>query len=475
MKDRYENPLNERYASREMQYLFSPLYRAIIWRKLWVALAAGEMALGLPITPGQVDELKAHVEDIDFDVIAARERQVRHDVMAHIYAYGKVAPGAAGIIHLGATSCYVTDNGDLIIYKEALLLLRKKLLFVLGRLRAFALRYKGLPTLGYTHLQPAQPVTVGKRATLWMHELLLDLEQMDALLKSLKLLGNKGTTGTQASFLELFDGDEAKVDALERYIVEAMEFEGAYPVAGQTYSRKVDDGILGVLGGIAQSATKFATDLRLLMHMGEIAEPFEEEQIGSSAMAYKRNPMRSERMTSLSRHIITLRQNTANTAANQWMERTLDDSANRRITMGEAFLGVDAILELYANITDGLVVYEGVIQKHLEENLPFLATENILMEAVKKGGDRQQVHERIRVHSQVAITAMKLEGKDCDLVARLGEDAAIPLTEEEIAAMLLPKNFIGRSEGQVEDFIREYVDPVLLDGPAEDVLAGITV
>ncbi len=475
MRDRYESPLGGRYASDEMQYLFSAQKRAETWRELWTALAEAEMELGLPVAQEQVDELRVHQSDIDFDAVRQREEEVRHDVMAHVYVYGQAAPKAAGIIHLGATSCFVTDNGDLIIMREALRLLQGKLLEVLRRLRAFALEYRNTPCLGYTHFQPAQLVTVGKRATLWMQDLTLDLDDLDHLLSSLKLLGNKGTTGTQASFLDLFDGDEEKVRELERRFVRKMGFSAAYPVSGQTYSRKVDSSILAVLSGIAQSASKFATDLRLLMHEGEVEEPIGKSQIGSSAMAYKRNPMRSERMCALSRHVLALYQDTAMTASTQWLERTLDDSANRRIALSEAFLSTDAILELYADIAQGMVVYPEMARRHVEENLPFMATENILMEAVKKGGDRQEVHERIRVHSHAAARAMKLMGEPCDLLIRIAADPAFGLTLDELNGMLRAEEFTGRSGSQVEEFIKAVVDPLLAQAPQEVQMGGVRV
>ncbi len=457
----YDSPLNTRYASREMSYLFSMDMRIKTWRELWVALAEAEMELGLPITQEQVDELKAHILPINYDVADKKEREIRHDVMAHIFAYGVQAPKAKGIIHLGATSCYVTDNADIIIYANALNLVKVKLQAVLKRMADFALTYKDLPQLGYTHLQPAQLVTVGKRACLWMQDFLMDLEDLHYVRGGMKLLGNKGTTGTQASFMELFENDHEKVEELERRIVAKMGFEKEFSVAGQTYPRKLDSRIVNVLSGIAQSAHKFATDLRLLQNFREVEEPFEKGQVGSSAMAYKRNPMRAERICSLSRHVIALAQDPAMTAITQWMERTLDDSANRRISIPEAFLCVDAILEICANITDGLVVYPKMIARNIDINLPFMATENILMEAVKRGGDRQALHERIRVHSQEAAKRMKADGLDNDLLKRIAGDPAFHLSESDLAEVLDAKLYIGRCPQQVESFIQNDVMPAI--------------
>ena len=463
--DTYETPLGSRYASPEMLRLFSADHKFGTWRRLWVALAESEMEMGLPVTREQVDELKAHLTDIDYAAARRHEEQVRHDVMAHVLTYGDVCPKARPIIHLGATSCYVTDNTDILILRDGLALIREKILETLRRLRAFAGEYRDLPTLGYTHLQPAQPVTVGKRACLWMQDLVMDLSDLDDAMASLKLLGNKGATGTQASFLDLFDGDGAKVRALEEKIARKLGMTAVFPVSGQTYPRKLDSRVLSVLSGIAQSAYKFAQDLRLLQSMHEVEEPFEKNQIGSSAMAYKRNPMRSERICALSRHVIALTQDAAMTACTQWFERTLDDSANRRLSLPEAFLATDAVLELYANIASGMVVYPQVIGRHLAENLPFMITENILMEAVRLGGDRQSLHERIRVHSQAAAARMKLEGAPCDLIGRIAADEAFPLDESQLTAMLDAGRYTGRSAEQVDEFLRESVDP-LLEGQA---------
>lgn len=474
MYELYQSPLNTRYASREMSYLFSPDMRITTWRELWIALAEAEMELGLPITQEQVQELKDHVHPINFDVAAQKEKEIRHDVMAHVYAYGEQCPKARGIIHLGATSCYVTDNADIIIYKRALDLVRQKLLAVMARLSRFALSYKDMPQLGYTHLQPAQLVTVGKRACLWLQDLLMDLEDIDYVRAHMPLLGNKGTTGTQASFMELFDNDETKVVELERRIVHKMGFSSAFAVSGQTYSRKLDSRIVNALSAIAQSASKFANDLRLLQHMREIEEPFEAHQVGSSAMAYKRNPMRSERICSLARHVMALAQDPAMTASVQWMERTLDDSANRRISIPEAFLAVDAILEIYANVADGLVVYPKMIARNIDSNLPFMATENILMEAVKRGGDRQALHERIRVHSQAAASRMKADGLDNDLLRRIADDAAFGLSQAELQNVLDARLYTGRCASQAETFIHEHIDP-LLDGAADGSIGELRV
>ena len=453
MKDTYESPLCSRYASKEMQRLFSPDMRFQTWRRLWVELARAEHALGLPVTEAQVRELEAHIGDIDYDMAAKREREVRHDVMAHVYTYGKCCPGAAGIIHLGATSCYVTDNADLILYREALRRIRGGVVAVLRALAVFADAHKALPTLGYTHYQPAQPVTVGKRATLWMQDLLLDLEEIDSVIASIRFLGCRGTTGTEASFLELFDGDGGKVDALNRQIAAAFGFDRCYAVSGQTYPRKLDSRILAALSSVAQSAYRFANDIRLLQHDRQVEEPFGESQIGSSAMAYKRNPMRSERICSLSRYVMANAMNAPMTASTQWFERTLDDSANRRISVPEAFLATDAALRGMADVAQGLRVNERVVERAMMEYLPFLATENLLMEGVKRGGDRQALHEIIRTHSMAATKRMK-EGERCDLLERLSADPAFPLDAAEIAAMLDPNKFIGRCVEQVGTFLQ---------------------
>ena len=462
MRDTYESPLSSRYADKEMKYLFSPDMKFKTWRRLWIALAESEMELGLPVTQEQVDELKAHAEDINYEVAEERERLVRHDVMSHVYAYGQQCPKAAGIIHLGATSCYVGDNTDIIIMTEAMKIVRKKLVNVIRILSHFAEEYKDLPTLAFTHFQPAQPTTVGKRATLWMQEFLMDLEDVEYQLSKAKLLGSKGTTGTQASFLELFDGDEKKVTELEKLIAEKMGFSRCAPVSGQTYSRKVDFYVLQVLSGIAQSASKFSSDVRLLSHLKEVDEPFESKQIGSSAMAYKRNPMRSERIASLSRFVISDLQNAAFTASSQWLERTLDDSANRRLSIPEAFLAVDGILNLYINVASGMKIYPAVCKKHLDEELPFMASENILMYCVKnKGGDRQELHERIRVHSVAAAQQVKLYGEKNDLLERIMADPAFKLSEDELHELCDPRGFTGMAEHQTEKFINEYLDPVI--------------
>ncbi len=457
----YSNPLCGRYAGSEMQHIFSNDKKFTTWRRLWIALAESEMELGLPITQQQVDELKAHETDINYDVAAQREKLVRHDVMSHVYAYGVQCPNAKGIIHLGATSCYVGDNTDIIIMTEALKLVKKKLVSLIKILAGFAEKYADLPTLAFTHFQPAQPTTVGKRASLWIYDLVLDLEEVEHRIKNMKLLGSKGTTGTQASFKELFEGDTEKVKQLEAKIAEKMGFSGVQPVSGQTYSRKVDSFVLNVLSGIAQSAMKFSNDLRLLQHLKEIEEPFEKNQIGSSAMAYKRNPMRSERISSLSRYVIADTINPAITAATQWFERTLDDSANKRISMPEAFLAIDGILNLYINIADGLVVYPKVIAARLNKELPFMATENIMMHAVKKGGDRQQLHEAIRVHSQAAARVVKEDGGENDLVDRLASDPLFNLSKEEITSLLKPENFVGLAPQQTREFLETVVQPIL--------------
>ncbi len=467
-RDIYESPLNSRYAGKEMKYLFSPDKKFKTWRRLWVALAESEMELGLNITQEQVDELKSKVDDINYEVAERREKEVRHDVMSHVYAYGTQCPKAKGIIHLGATSCYVGDNTDLIIMNEALELIKTKVVKAISLLRDFAMKYKGLPTLGFTHFQAAQLTTVGKRASLWLWELVMDLENIDFQLSRKALLGCKGTTGTQASFMELFDGDVQKVKELDKKICEKMGYDKYYPVSGQTYSRKVDHQMLSILSGIAQSAYKFANDIRLLQHRKEIEEPFEKSQIGSSAMAYKRNPMRSERICSLARYVIADELNPAMTASTQWFERTLDDSANKRISVAEAFLTVDAILNIYMNVASGLVVYPKVIEKRIMSELPFMATENIMMDAVKAGGDRQELHELIREHSMAAGRVVKEEGGDNDLIDRIVADPAFNLKREDIEKILQPENYIGRSENQVEEFIAEYVDPILAENKAAE-------
>ena len=469
MHDTYETPLNSRYASREMQKIFSPDRKFTTWRRLWVALAESEMEMGLPVTQKQVDELKAHVEDIDYEAARRHEERTRHDVMAHVLAYGDVCPNARGVIHLGATSCYVTDNADILMLRDALTLVREKLLEVIRRLRAFALEYKDLPTLGYTHLQPAQLTTVGKRATLWMQDLLMDLDEVNFALSSLKLLGNRGATGTQESFMKLFDGDGEKVDELERRIARKVGMEKCFAVSGQTYPRKLDSRVLGALSGIAQSAYKFAQDLRLLQSFREVEEPFEKGQIGSSAMAYKRNPMRSERICALARHVMALTQDAQMTAATQWFERTLDDSANRRLSLPEAFLATDAVLELYANIASGMVVYPAMIGKRVMENLPFMATEAILMEGVRLGGDRQELHERIRVHSQAAAARMKQEGKESDLMERIAADPAFPMDHEHLTKLLAPENYTGRAAEQTVNFVKNEVDSALAGHAAREM------
>lgn len=461
MNEFYVSPLSERYAGKEMKELFSPLTKFRTWRRLWIALAESEKELGLPITDEQIKELKAFKDDINFEEAKAREKEVRHDVMSHVYAYGLQCPSAKGIIHLGATSCYVGDNTDIILMAEGLKLLRKKLISAIARLSDFAEKYAALPTLAYTHYQAAQPTTVGKRATLWINELLLDLEDLDYVLSTLKLLGSKGTTGTQASFLELFEGDHDKCKELDKKIAEKMGFTACYAVSGQTYSRKVDTRVLNVLSGIAQSAHKFSNDIRLLQHMKQVEEPFEKHQIGSSAMAYKRNPMRSERMAALANYVIVNNTNPAITAATQWFERTLDDSANKRLSVPEGFLATDGILELYNNIADGLVVYPKVIEAQLMAELPFMATENIMMDAVKAGGDRQELHERIRTHSMAAAKTVKEEGKPNDLLHRIAQDPAFNISEEEIKKIIKPENFTGRAEQQTLDFISEIVKPIL--------------
>ena len=463
MYDKYVSPLSERYASKEMQYIFSPDKKFKTWRRLWIALAETEYELGLSsVTKEQIDELKEHAEDINFEVAKAREKEVRHDVMSHVYAYGVQCPGAKGIIHLGATSCYVGDNTDIILMTEALKLVRGKLINVIGKLAGFAMRYKDLPTLAFTHFQPAQPTTVGKRATLWINELMLDLEDLDYVIGSMKLLGSKGTTGTQASFLELFNGDHDTIRKVDQKIAEKMGFASCYPVSGQTYSRKVDSRVLNILSGIAQSAHKFSNDIRLLQHLKEIEEPFEKNQIGSSAMAYKRNPMRSERIASLADYVISNAMNPAIVASTQWFERTLDDSANKRLSVPEGFLAVDGILDLYLNVVDGLVVYPKVIESRLMKELPFMATENIMMDAVKAGGDRQELHERIRQHSMEAGRVVKEEGKDNDLLSRIAADPAFGMTREELDSVLEPSLYIGRCPEQVERYLAK-LKPLIED------------
>lgn len=475
MKNTYESPFNARYASCEMQQLFSPDMKFKTWRRLWIALAEAERELGLNITEEQIEELKKFKDDINYDVAEKKEKEFRHDVMAHVHAYGEQCQNAKGIIHLGATSCYVGDNTDVVIMTEALKLVRTKLIAVIAKLSDFAIKYKDLPTLGFTHYQPAQLVTVGKRATLWIQDLLIDLEDLDFVLSTMKLLGSKGTTGTQASFLNLFDGDHEKVKMLEKLIAEKLGFKKVFAVSGQTYTRKLDSRVLNVLSGIAQSAYKFSNDIRLLQSMKEIEEPFEEKQIGSSAMAYKRNPMRSERISSLARYVIVDAMNPAITASTQWFERTLDDSANKRISVPEAFLAVDAILNIYMNVAGGLVVYPKVIEKHLLEELPFMATENIMMEAVKRGGDRQELHERIRVHSMEAGKKVKVEGKSNDLIERIAADKIFGMTLDEIKSVLEPKNYVGRSPEQVVDFVAEEVKPILERNSVGDVEVELKV
>ena len=469
--DRYVSPLSERYASKEMQYIFSPDMKFRTWRRLWIALAETEKELGLPITQEQIDELKANKDNINYDVAKERERQVRHDVMSHVYAYGVQCPKAKGTIHLGATSCYVGDNTDIIVMAEALKLVKKKLVNVIAELAKFAEEHKNLPTLAFTHFQPAQPTTVGKRATLWMQEFMLDLEDLDFVLSTLKLLGSKGTTGTQASFLELFDGDQETIDKIDPMIAEKMGFKECYPVSGQTYSRKVDTRVLNVLAGIAASAHKFSNDIRLLQHLKEVEEPFEKSQIGSSAMAYKRNPMRSERIASLSRFVMVDALNPAITSATQWFERTLDDSANKRLSVPEGFLAVDGILDLCLNVVDGLVVYPKVIEKRLRSELPFMATENIMMDAVKAGGDRQELHERIRELSMEAGKTVKVEGKDNNLLELIAADPAFNLTLEELEKTMDPAKYTGRAAVQVDAFLDKVVRPMLKEN---EELLGMT-
>ena len=459
--DRYTSPLSERYASKEMQYIFSQDMKFRTWRRLWIALAETEKELGLNITQEQIDELKAHADDINYDVAKAREKEVRHDVMSHVYAYGVQCPKAKGIIHLGATSCYVGDNTDIIVMTEALKLVQKKLVNVIAELSKFADKYKDQPTLAFTHFQPAQPTTVGKRATLWTQEFMMDLEDLEYVLGTIKLLGSKGTTGTQASFLELFEGDQETIDKIDPMIAAKMGFKECYPVSGQTYSRKVDTRVVNVLAGIAASAHKMSNDIRLLQHLKEVEEPFEKSQIGSSAMAYKRNPMRSERIASLSRYVMVDALNPAITSATQWFERTLDDSANKRLSVPEGFLAIDGILDLCLNVVDGLVVYPKVIEKHMMAELPFMATENIMMDAVKAGGDRQELHERIRELSMEAGRTVKVEGKDNNLLELIAADPAFNLTLEELQKTMDPKKYVGRAKEQTESFIAKVVNPVL--------------
>ena len=469
--DRYVSPLSERYASKEMQYIFSQDMKFRTWRRLWIALAETEKELGLNITQEQIDELKAHKDDINYDVARERERQVRHDVMSHVYAYGVQCPKAKGIIHLGATSCYVGDNTDIIVMAEALKLVQKKLVNVIAELSKFADKYKDQPTLAFTHFQPAQPTTVGKRATLWTQEFMMDLEDLEYVLGSLKLLGSKGTTGTQASFLELFDGDQETIDKIDPMIAQKMGFKQCYPVSGQTYSRKVDTRVLNILAGIAASAHKMSNDIRLLQHLKEVEEPFEKSQIGSSAMAYKRNPMRSERIASLSRYVMIDALNPAITSATQWFERTLDDSANKRLSIPEAFLAIDGILDLYLNVVDGLVVYDKVITKRLMSELPFMATENIMMDAVKAGGDRQELHEKIRQLSMEAGKNVKQNGLDNNLLELIANDESFGLSLEDLQKTMNPANYVGRSKEQVEEFLAGEIAPILEEN--KDVL-GLT-
>ena len=469
--DRYTSPLSERYASKEMQYIFSPDKKFRTWRKLWIALAETEKELGLDITDEQIEELKAHADDINYDVAKEREKVVRHDVMSHVYAYGKECPKAKGIIHLGATSCYVGDNTDIILMSEALEIVRKKLINVIAELAKFADEHKNLPTLAFTHFQPAQPTTVGKRATLWMQEFMMDLEDLEYVKGSLKLLGSKGTTGTQASFLELFDGDQETIDKIDPMIAKKMGFETCYPVSGQTYSRKVDTRVVNVLAGIAASAHKMSNDIRLLQHLKEIEEPFEKTQIGSSAMAYKRNPMRSERIASLSRYVMVDAMNPAITSATQWFERTLDDSANKRLSVPEGFLAIDGILDLCLNVVDGLVVYPKVIEKRLMSELPFMATENIMMDAVKAGGDRQELHERIRELSMEAGRNVKEKGLDNNLLELIAADPAFNLSLEELQKTMDPAKYVGRAPVQVEAYLNNVVNPML---EANKEILGVT-
>ena len=471
MNDRYQSPLSERYASKEMQYIFSPDMKFKTWRKLWIALAESEMELGLNITQEQIDELKAHADDINYDVAKEREKLVRHDVMSHVYAYGQQCPKAKGIIHLGATSCYVGDNTDIIIMTEALKLVRKKLINVINELAKFADKYKSQPTLAFTHFQPAQPTTVGKRATLWLMELKLDLDDLNYMIDSMMLLGSKGTTGTQASLLELFEGDHEKIKELENKIAKKMGFEKCFPVSGQTYSRKMDTRVLNVVAGIAASAHKFSNDIRLLQHLKEIEEPFEKNQIGSSAMAYKRNPMRSERIASLANYVMVTALNPAITSATQWFERTLDDSANKRLSVPECFLAIDGILDLYLNVVDGLVVYPKVIEKRLMSELPFMATENIMMDAVKAGGDRQEMHEKIRTLSMEAGKNVKEKGLDNNLLELIANDPSFNMSLEDLQKTMDPSKYVGRSPEQVEEFLRDEIQPIL---DANKEILGLT-
>ncbi len=459
----YESPFCTRYASKEMQYLFSADKKFSTWRRLWVALARAEHELGLNVTAEQVAELEAHINDIDYEAAAKREKECRHDVMSHVYAYGLCCPNAKGIIHLGATSCYVGDNTDLIIMREALSLLRGSLVTVIGNLATFAEKYASLPTLAFTHFQPAQPTTVGKRATLWIQDLMADVEDLDYVMNGLRLLGSKGTTGTQASFLELFGGDHERCKKLDKLIAEKMGFPGCYAVSGQTYSRKIDSRVLNVLSGIAQSAAKFSNDIRLLQHLKEVEEPFEKSQIGSSAMAYKRNPMRSERMASIARYVICDALNPAITAATQWFERTLDDSANKRVSIAEAFLAVDGILTLYSNVSNGLVVYPKVIARHLDQELPFMASENLMMDAVKAGGDRQELHEAIRVHAQAAAANVKQNGGENDFLARLAQDEHFSKLDLNLKELMDPLRYVGRAPEQTKEYLAECVKPFLVE------------
>lgn len=476
MNNLYKTPLNSRYASKEMSYIFSDDMKFSTWRKLWVALAESEKELGLDITTEQINELKKNIYNINYDDAIKKEKEVRHDVMSHVYAYGLLCPEAKGIIHLGATSCYVGDNTDIIIMRDALILIKKKIVTILNHLKEFALKYKDMPTLGFTHYQPAQLTTVGKRATLWMQDLTMDIENIDYLLSNFKLRGAKGTTGTQASFMELFNGDEEKVKTLDKMIANKMGFKASFAVTGQTYPRKFDSIVLNTLSEVAQSAYKFSNDLRLLQSMKEMEEPFEKNQIGSSAMAYKRNPMRSERISALSRYVIVDSLNPAITAATQWFERTLDDSANKRIAVAEAFLALDGVLNIYINVVENMVVYDKVIKSHVENELPFMATENILMKAVKKGGDRQELHERIRIHSMAAAQRVKGEGLNNDLIERIINDNSFGLSKEEILEAINPLKFVGRAPGQVLEFIEECVEPILRENiDALDIKGEVNV
>lgn len=476
MNNLYKTPLNSRYASKEMSYIFSDDMKFSTWRKLWVALAESEKELGLDITTEQINELKKNIYNINYDDAIKKEKEVRHDVMSHVYAYGLLCPEAKGIIHLGATSCYVGDNTDIIIMRDALILIKKKIVTVLNHLKEFALKYKDMPTLGFTHYQPAQLTTVGKRATLWIQDLTMDIENIDYLLSNFKLRGAKGTTGTQASFMELFNGDEEKVKTLDKMIANKMGFKASFAVTGQTYPRKFDSIVLNTLSEVAQSAYKFSNDLRLLQSMKEMEEPFEKNQIGSSAMAYKRNPMRSERISALSRYVIVDSLNPAITAATQWFERTLDDSANKRIAVAEAFLALDGVLNIYINVVENMVVYDKVIKSHVENELPFMATENILMKAVKKGGDRQELHEHIRIHSMAAAQRVKGEGLNNDLIERIINDNSFGLSKEEILEAINPLKFVGRAPGQVLEFIEECVEPILRENiDALDIKGEVNV